>query len=169
MSFRITDINTLKLPKTHFYSVKVEENEFSEFREYYNRCKLNDRKRREFAEIASFLTLIGSTDGALPDYFKNEDSADRILAPHYVENEDDEPLPDNYGLRLYCYRESNEVVVLFGGDRKTVPGAVINCPNCYPHFQKANYFSEILDLAFEEITIWVEEHFIIRPEGIELN
>ena len=168
MELQITDINSLQLKKIYFYSVKLKGKEFSEFKDYYNRVKANSRDHTEFLEIMYFLQKIGNEEGALKRHFKRENAADRIAGVFLIESEDERPQND-YGLRLYCYRYNDEIVILFNGDRKTVADSVQYCKNCFDHFKLAGSISTGIDNAFELQEIYIKEKFLIIPKEKVIN
>src|SRR5689334_2670145 len=95
--------------------------------------------KTDLAELQDYIknTIGHNPLGAEKRFFKHEDFADRIRQPTPDTYDRNAPDPKDYGLRVFCYRASEKVVILFNGDRKTYL-EVRQCPNCSPYFDKAN-------------------------------
>lgn len=106
--------------KCTLYTVKQLDAEYSETDKFFLKSTKNPLLKREFQEIAKFLTIIiGDEDGALTDYFREERKADAIPPKGKVKKDNVSFFHINYPLRLYCLRISEKIVVLFNGDEKT--------------------------------------------------
>lgn len=102
----------------------------------------NVEYREQLGMILQYIEEIGEKYGALRGHFKHERSADALPPPYYIQP----GKPNRYGLRLYCIRLSNEIVVLLNGDLKTENNPE-DCPNCRRHFRFANALARRLDEA----------------------
>ncbi|AEA45027.1 hypothetical protein [Fluviicola taffensis] len=110
--------------KCTLYTVKQLDASYSETDKFFLKSRNNDTLKRNFQEIAKFLTtIIGEVDGALSIYFREERSANGIPPKGEIEKDTITFFHINYPLRLYCLRISNEIVVLFNGDEKTSDAA----------------------------------------------
>lgn len=127
----------------------------------------SNEDRREFTEMVAFLKKIGNKEGALDEYFRAERDADRILMPWTPEIE--KSSADDFGLRLYCYRRSDNVVILFNGARKTQRDPE-QCPNCRGYFNEAQLFSVAICSAFESGDLFIEKNLLLDvKEGVKLQ
>ncbi|MCC5935598.1 MAG: hypothetical protein JJU35_15225 [Balneolales bacterium] len=135
--------------------------------------------KEKLDHILSWIKAIGNRFGAKEFYFRNESlTADtRALPPkgiqkepHYLEDDalTDEAKPAANNLRLYCFRASESVVVLFSGNLKTAQKAQ-DCPSVKPYFLQANKLSAALERAFREGVIrWNDDYSdIICDEPID--
>ena len=147
--------------------MRLEFKEISEYRDFGSRMRLNKADWIEFGELALFITKIGEQTGATSEKFKKEWYADRFLLPEYLHIHSGEP--NDFGLRLYCYRYSDEVVFIYNGDRKTVEGEVRACPRCKPHFEQANKITKALKKAISEGRIEITGFIIEQDEDFNLE
>jgi hypothetical protein len=99
----------------------------------------------QLGELNNLIKEIGNKYGAEKHFFRDERRAD-ALPPEYFEyaSEDDEDSTNKYGLRLYCLRANDSVVILFNGDLKTAQKAD-DCANCKRHFAMANKLTLAID------------------------
>jgi hypothetical protein len=141
----------------------VEGRPLTEFRDFQKRMQQHEKDKRQAAEINRFIKQIGKHYGAQDRYFKREGHAERLPPPthHFIDSDGE----TDFGLRLYCIRISDELVILLNGDRKTTK-RVQDCPNCKPHFDFANLVSDLIyeaqqdDLVeFDGVDILVDDNF----------
>lgn len=168
MLVRIVPILNLNYEKVQYYTVVLEGKEMSEFRDFQQRMSVNENDRVELNEIRRYIKQIGVEWGAHPKHFKHERAAERLPPPyHYIETED----PDDYGLRLYCIRLCNEIVILLNGARKTHRDPE-QCPACGPHFKMANRIARKINKAIEEKMIRLDadnREIVIDDHEFELE
>ncbi|MFN8291216.1 MAG: hypothetical protein U0U70_13245 [Chitinophagaceae bacterium] len=174
MRVEITPITKLQYEKVHFHSVRVciDDNpkRDSEFKDFYNRMKLNAKNSSDFQELMVFAEQIGTIYGAIDRKFKKEDKAERLNQPLKIIEVENEKGNGDYGLRLYCIRIDEHNVILFNGDRKTVSGDIMGCENCKPYFLRANTLATAILNAFASGDFRIEDKFkIIVREGFTLN
>ena len=102
-----------------FYTVRWENEEFSETDKFFIKFRNDDTHKNSLQELAKFLDIqIGEKKGALKDYFRFENSADALPPPGtYLINQITISY-SNFPLRLYCLRISDSLVVLFNGGEK---------------------------------------------------
>jgi hypothetical protein len=164
----IEAIENLQFTKTWFYTVYLgtgEKNEYGKFAENMGRSE-NTLDKIHFGEIVKFIRKMGMFDGATKECFKEEGEGDRLLIRHIeVPNEND---PNDYGLRLYCYWATEQVVILFNGARKTQKKAQ-HCPNCKEHFEMADRISKGLSAAIALKKITFDGVYIDIEEGFKLT
>ena len=141
---QIIELNDLRLEKVAFYTIKLESNLRSEFVDFLTRMRVQEVTRGQLAEIIRLIQNMGSRYGAQKHFFRHENAASALPPPnfHYVDI-------DDYGLRLYCIRLSESVVILLNGDRKTTQ-KVQDCPLCSRHFSLANRLAHKVDEAIRE-------------------
>ena len=142
---KIIELEGLQLAKVSFYTVWIEENDNPEFIDFVGRMKLSVKNKVEIAELIKFIVEIGNNYGALDKDFHFEASAHALSLRHIEINPDN----NDFGLRLYCLRLSESVVILFNGDRKTAKKAQ-DCPNCAKYFGFAQRFAKVIDTAIRE-------------------
>lgn len=159
MIVEIVPISNLKYEKVSWYTVRLKNRELSEFRDFQYRMAKNKRDEAELNEIRRYIKQIGKYLGAHPKHFKHERAAERLPPPyHYIETDD----PNDYGLRLYCIRLCNEIVILLNGGRKTHHDPE-KCPNCSAHFKLANRISVKINEAIKE------KRIELNPETKEIE
>lgn len=169
MEFKITEINTIKCLKTRFYSVRFQGKEKSEFKDFYERMKLDSVDFKEFSEIVKWFMNWANHEGALYQFFREERDADRLLQPEELTIHDGNESETNQGLRWYCYRRSNEVVILFNGGRKTNQDPT-KCKNVKKYFREAIDCSKAIFDYFEDGTLYIENEFELKvKEGATLK
>lgn len=165
MRVHLLPIPNLALEKVRYYTVRLENKEVSEFRDF--QLKAGQHSREELAEINRYVQQIGDLYGATKEHFKDEDATERLPPPYhrYIGIE----ATDDYGLRLYCIRVSPGVVILLNGDRKKAL-KVRYCKNCYKHFDMARKLaSKITDaILHSDIEIDNDNKEIIVNEDFDL-
>jgi hypothetical protein len=139
----IVPIPTFNFKEVKYYTLKYEERDRSEFDDFFERHISNIAHHSNLDEIKQWIIKIGER-GAAKRYFKPEDLAERILVTYESENEE-----SSFGLRLYCLRLSESVVVLINGALKTAKSNR-DCPNVWPHFSKAQIVSKKVSEAIGE-------------------
>ena len=169
MDFSIVKLNSLSYNSTQFYSVRFADKDKTEFKDLYERMKINSANLKEFSEIIDWMADWADYEGALPEYFKIEKDADRLLQPVELTNKDDGRGQDNFGLRWYCYRKNENIVILFNGDRKTKRTAQ-HCENVKDYFEQAVKLSKELDKAFNSGKLYIEGEFDLKTKyGLTLK
>ena len=112
---------------------------------------------------------IGDKYGAAPEQFRDERKAEALPPESFQYFGQDDIDPNNlFGLRLYCLRLSESVVILFNGDLKTAQ-RVDDCTNCKRHFQLANRITTKIDEAIKEKSIKPDYKDIIGIEEFEFE
>jgi hypothetical protein len=156
----------LQFSKVWFYTIQVEGSPMSEFNDFQKRMQLDKKDKSQVAEINRFIKQIGKYYGAQDRYFKREGHAERLPPPthRFVESDGEK----DFGLRLYCIRISDEIVILLNGDRKTAH-KVKDCANCKPHFDFANTISDLIFdarqkdlLEFDGFDVLIDDDFEFR-------
>lgn len=141
MIAQILYLEKLQFSKVAYYTIQVEGGPISEFRDFQTRMQLNEKDRKQVAEINRFIEKIGKKHGAQERFFKREGFAERLppATYHFIDSDGE----TDFGLRLYCVRISEEIVILLNGDRK-ITQSIKDCPNCKPHFDFANKISDAI-------------------------
>ncbi len=153
MIIDIVPISSLWYSKVHYYSVYVDNKPLVEFRDFAARMSMDKTDRTELDEINRYIERIGQKFGAYPHHFKSEDAAEALPPPyHFFESE----LGGDYGLRLYCIRLTQSIVILLNGDRKTAL-KVQECQNCYSHFDLARKLAKRITTAIVDGDIKIDE------------
>lgn len=130
--------------KVTYYTVHIDGRKKSEFGDFLERMGVPAYKS-ELEKILRFITKIGDEYGAKPTRFRDERKAE-ALPPEYYHYIAANPNAKEYGLRLYCVRLSEQIVVLLNGDMKTDFDPE-KCTNCRPHFKLANTISQKINEA----------------------
>ena len=124
--------------KVDFYTIKLDDNELTEFELFVD---------KDFPEHESELEIIYTAieemqyRGAKSIYFKDESNANAM--PVVTKAIMDSNKGD-YGIRLYCIRLTDNLVVLLNGDIKTEPKAQ-DCINVKKYFKNAVIIATKLD------------------------
>lgn len=153
----------------HYYTMHREDAPESEAQDFLSRMAeitdYGDGDDVDYThEINMFNTLlveIGERGAKSPRLFRDEGAA-LALPPGrgYLATLGYEPMQ----IRLYCYKVSEKIVILFNGDIKT-PGvqSAQDCPRVGPYFAQAQRFAKALDVARQEKRWW-PVHFNIETD-----
>ena len=91
------------------------------------------------------------------------------MPPEYFEYSTDEENPENkFGLRLYCIRANQSVVILLNGDLKTAQKAS-DCNKCKKHFDMANRIAARIHDGLREKSISFGDKTIPGFEDFEFE
>lgn len=164
---KIIEIKGLQLTKVNYYTIWIDGNDNAEFRDFAIRMNLSLKNRNEFQELIVFINKIGNEYGALKRHFHHEAAAD-ALSPPYLEHIDIESEKNDFGLRLYCMRITDSIVILFNGDRKTTKTAQ-DCSNCAKYFRLAQRLAKAIDYSIRESSLSVEYKYLLIEENFELT
>jgi len=162
----IVQIPDLAFEKVHFYTIHVSGRQYSEYRDFQIRMQKHWKDRKQATEINRMIQKIGKSNGAEDRYFAREGYAERLPAPTYKFIDSDGET--DYGLRLYCVRISDKIVILLNGERKSAQNPR-DCPNCKPHFEFANKVSDSIYNAKLKDEIEFVDFDILMDEEFELN
>lgn len=163
---QIIKIKGLQLTKVNYFTIRVEENDNPEFMDFANRMVIDTKNKEEFQELLVYIKEIGNKYGAKKDYFRHESAAEALALPK-VEHIDFESNNEDFGLRIYCLRLSESVVILLNGDRKTKQKAQ-DCPNCAKHFKLANRIAKSINTAIIEKDILIRDKELLIENDFEL-
>ena len=133
-----------------YYSIKIGFQEFTEFEMFDNKDFPLHIKENQF--IVNVINEMQNR-GAKSYYFVNEASAEYLPK---VSQAIKEANKEDYGLRLYCKRLRDDIVVLFNGDIKTKNNP-IDCDNVKLHFLRAIKIGLLLDKAIFNKDIDLDE------------
>lgn len=138
----------------------------SEFHDFQTRMQLRKKDRKQVAEINRFIEIIGKKHGAQERFFKREGFAERLppATYHFIDSDGE----TDFGLRLYCVRISEEVVLLLNGDRKTTQ-SIKDCLNCKPHFDFANKISDAIYEARQKEEIEIDGFDLLTEDDFILS
>ncbi len=131
-------IDELSTSKVEFYSVKLGDCSLAEFQKFDN--KEFPQHLEELQIAYKTIKEIGKR-GARSYFFKFESAAHALpIVSQAIMDANKE----DFGLRLYCIRLTDNVLVLLNGDIKTDINP-INCKNVKEHFSNANKIAKRLD------------------------
>jgi hypothetical protein len=162
----LEDISTDRLS---IYSVKLgnnflNENEYDKFLDKREEFLSTEHIAKEYQILIETLFQIGRR-GALRHYFKDEKSANYL--PKVNEKVKELNIQD-YGLRLYCIRLRDDLLILLNGAVKTKQNPM-DCPNVYEHFKNAINIADALDKALENDFVTYKNGLIEFENDFELN
>ena len=166
MIVQILYLEQLQFSKVSYYTVQVDGRPLSEFRDFQTRMQQNEKDKKQVAEINRLIENIGKKHGAQERFFKREGFAERLppATYHFIDSDGE----TDFGLRLYCVRISEEVVILLNGDRKTAQ-SLKDCPNCKPHFDFANKISDAIYKAKTKEEIEIDGFDILMDDDYVLS
>lgn len=129
--------------KVEFYSVCIDDQDKTEFDLFFDNDFSNHRQ--ELGILGKVLKNI-SQRGAKSHYFKHERAAEAlpIIRQTIIETLDNA----DYGIRLYCIRLTDCLVILLNGGIKTKLDPE-QCPNVSRHFKLANRISTKINREIE--------------------
>jgi hypothetical protein len=134
----ILPIKELSKDKVRYYTIKEEGKADSMFMSFIRRCCTEEPRSLESQALIDTLLEIGSR-GAKDHYFAHEKKALRIK---YI------GAKEGRKLRLYCYKMSYSVVILFsGGVKSESTRTAQECPEISPFFHQAQKVATALDAA----------------------
>jgi len=166
LNVKILYLEELQFSKVSYYTVRVVGKLQSEFRDFQTRMLQNEKDKKQVAEINRLIKIIGKKYGAQERFFKREGFAERLppATYHFIDSDGE----TDFGLRLYCVRISEDVVVLLNGARKTTQ-KIKDCPNCKQHFEFANKVSNAIFNATNNDEIEIDGFDILMEDGYLLN
>ncbi len=145
----------------------VDGREHNEFDDFVYRMKQVERCKIELQKLSARISSIGNNYGALKQYFRHERKADALPGNDYHYLEENEDGDEEYGLRLYCLRLTNEVVLLLNGDMKTDRDPE-KCNNCKKYFKLANQVARAIEKDIEDGTLSIYGKEIEMDDDYEL-
>ncbi|MEJ0056623.1 MAG: hypothetical protein WDN75_13805 [Bacteroidota bacterium] len=113
-----------RLEKANFYTIRFENEGISETDKFISRFDGHNQYRDDLDIIIYWIYKMGNQNGTLERYFRPERQAQAI------------PL-ETAGLRLYCIRLSDELVILGNGGIKE-SRTVQDSPDAWPAFDVMN-------------------------------
>ena len=162
----IVELDRLEFRKVKYYSVSFESRD-SEFLDFQRRMKLSHRT--QLSELVTLIYGIGEEYGAKPNLFRDERKAEALPPGSFQYVGSDDEFPENqFGLRLYCLRITEAIVILLNGDVKTTQKAD-ECPNCRIHFQRANKIAGKIEEAIKNKWITIDGKVIIGIDDFEFS
>lgn len=140
--------------KATLYTIRKFGAEDSETDKFFLRFENDPAYKENAQQLVSFiLSVICDAQGAREHFFRFETQASALPPkPSQVRGLafDFEEFP----LRLYCLRISDELVVLMNGGIKTSSKAQ-DSPDIRARFSEANRFAKAIDRALKEKSIWI--------------
>lgn len=134
-------IDELSWGQVTFYTVLIDDSTDTEF-ELFD-AKTFNQHENEVEYIYNVINQMAYR-GAKTFYFKPERNANAINILQSII--DDNAQNNDFGIRLYCIRLTNNLVVLLNGDIKTKLKPD-ECPNVKKHFKMAIALAKKLDAA----------------------
>ena len=157
MKGEIILLNEWQLEYISFYTIGVHGRKYCEFDDFQKRMMRDQKDSYQFQELMLHLKTLGNLYGAQEQYFKREHYAERLPGPTFRFFDSDGET--DFGLRLYCIRLSEKVVILLNGDRKTAR-KVNDCKKCKPHFIFANKVSDAIYKAQSKGEFEIDNFYI---------
>jgi hypothetical protein len=154
-------IDDLSQESVEFYSAKLGDDSLFEFEKFDGKDFPN-----HVEELQIIYSVINQMQfrGAKHYFFKHEGPANALPR---VTQEIIEANKDDLGLRLYCIRLTDDVVVLLNGDIKTKQ-APTECENVKVHFSNAIKIAKKLDKALLDREINYQKRDCLQHYEIEI-
>ena len=131
-------ISEFSYKNVDFYTLFFGENKLTEFEIFLDKEFPNHKSEIElmFNALESMQSI-----GAKSYFFKDEQNANAIpVVPTAIMDAN----KDDFGIRLYCIRLTDSLVILINGDIKTHKNPSM-CPNVKSHFENALKIAKKLD------------------------
>jgi hypothetical protein len=132
-----------------FYTVRWDDATESETDKFFSKFENDPRLNWALQELSVLLTkVIGNKTGALDDYFRFENEAQALPPKREVAVDSITLNYNEFPLRLYCLRVTEEIVVLFNGGEKTSQSAQDGSTSMV--FYEANLFAKRIHDALHD-------------------
>ncbi|MEP0264214.1 hypothetical protein [Dokdonia sp.] len=153
--------------KVTFYTIRHEDADMSETEDFFRRVHSSDYKEDVFKLSMLLANEIGDRYGAHEKYFNREERAATALPPKYYKPfKGEKTISFSYSpLRLYSYKVSDSIVVLFNGGLKSTNGSAQDDPNIRIHFRQAYLYSEKIQRAINEGMIDIQGKYMVGFDG----
>lgn len=132
----------------NLYSIHEQGTALCETDQFFSRFMANPAFGADIQIIKGWMEKIGE-HGALERYFKPEGKALAIPVP-----------PPKSDLRLYCYRVSDEILIVGNGGIKTSK-KVKDSPDCFPHYELMNRLAYIFEMKRAKGQIGIREGKVV--------
>lgn len=154
MNGKVVKIDVLSTQEVQFYTVVLGANALSEFESFD--AKSFPKHAEEIRKIYGIINEFKQRR-AKSWYFKDERYAEALPFVTFSEGKKNK---DDFGIRLYCKRLSEDKLILLNGDIKTTLNPS-DCPNVSIHFSRANKICRKIDQAIAngEIDLSIDEPF----------
>ena len=146
----IEELYTFK--KVTYYTIRLEEAAYSETEKFILRFEADAQYQYDLENILALLVVLGDEKGAKSRFFRDE-SAAQALPPEIRE-----ALRENWvqfidaGLRLFCLRMTDEVVILLNGGIKSSQ-KTNDSPDLVAKFRLAQQLSKAIDAQLRNRTL----------------
>jgi len=163
-------LESFQYKKVKFYSVQRESQDVTEFEDFLNRMEDIPAVEEDLINLIVWIKEIGQKYGAQKKFFRDEGTyADASALPPPGKTMRLKGI-EVRGLRLYCLRANEHVVILFNGGLKTSQKAQ-DCPNVATYFNQANQLAKVIDQLFQQREITWNESFtdIIFDENLQIE
>jgi hypothetical protein len=149
--------------KVTFYTVHQDGHVLCETDKFFEKySKLIRFKTNTERLLQLILEVIGNTYGAHTNFFNRfEDQANAL--PHKGSIEEIK-FEHDFPLRLYCYRVTDSIVVLFNGGEKTAQ-TVQNSSNLNLKFIEAKSYVKLIQTALNTGEIKVNNRILVYPNN----
>lgn len=149
----------------HYYTVQREDQDDTEAEDFFSRMETvtdygdgDVDYSDEVNKFRDWLVEMGERRGAQTQYFRHEGRMQAMPPDSWLfKSLGYDPMQ----VRLYCYRVTEKIVVLFNGDIKT-PGPLTaqECPRVRPYFNQAVKIAQALDKCRTDKDWWPTGYFI---------
>jgi hypothetical protein len=146
-------IEDLSHGNVQFYTARFGQKELAEFQLFDEKDFPKEEHQRELEIIYGVINEIINRGAAKKFFFKDERGANALPK---VPQELMDANKKDYGIRLYCIRLTDELVILLNGDVKTHLDPQ-QCPNVKNHFSDAVNLARKLDRAIANREINVQQ------------
>ena len=138
--------------KVTFYTVHLDEHLHSEMDKFLLKYGSDEQYKEYIQELSKFLANSIGKNGALDMFFNRAEQKAYALPPKGKL----EAFTLGFPLRLYCYRVSKDIVILFNGGVKTAQTAQ-GSPDLNMKFIDAQHFVKCIEDAFRDNTIKIDK------------
>jgi hypothetical protein len=138
-----------------FYTVRRENETDSETDKFYTRFKDDPIYRPALEELTALIfDIIGDREGALDAFFRRQENKAAALPPAKLKSLSLEY--PNFPLRLFCFKVSERIVILFNGGPKTA-GTSQSSERLNFYFQNAQNFASRISDALRDGDIQIDK------------
>ena len=133
----------------------MEEEEWTETEKFYKRFMDDEIHKEEFDDILNWIEYIGDKEGAIPQLFRHEASAEALPPEKRAMAYRNMLIEIGYNLRLYCLRINPEIVILLNGGIKESQ-KVEGSPDLLSKFRFANLVSKKVTEKLINRELWIK-------------
>jgi hypothetical protein len=139
----IEEIYTFR--KVTYYTIRIEDETYSETEKFITRFELHPQYQNDFENILALLVVLGNEKGAKSRFFRDESAAQALPPEVKIALREGWVQFIDAGLRLFCLRMTDEVVILLNGGIKSSQ-KTNDSPDLIYKFRLAQQVSKAIDV-----------------------